>query len=125
MKRTTRHLSSSTQISSIGILLAGLLSGCVLAQDVERRLFQPEDVHRINNVGDITISPDGGWIAYRVGTTNMDKDESSSDLFMVNWEGSTRIQLTHTEDSGEGHPRFSPDGKFLAFVAPASLAGQQ
>jgi len=98
-------------------LFAGLISGSVLAQDVERRLFQPEDVHRIKHVGDIAISPDGEWIAYRVGTTNVDKDESTSDLFMVNWNGSTRIQLTHTEDSGEGHPRFSPDGKYLAFVA--------
>jgi dipeptidyl aminopeptidase/acylaminoacyl peptidase len=98
-------------------LLGGSLCGSALAQDVERRLFQPEDVHRIKDVGDVTISPDGEWIAYRVGTTNVDKDESSSDLFMVNWDGSTRIRLTHTEDSGEEHPRFSPDGKYLAFVA--------
>lgn len=112
MKRSKRIISN--------ILLAGLLSGSVMAQDVERRLFQPEDVHRLNNVGDIAMSPDGEWIAYRVGTTNVDKDESSSDLFMVNWEGTTRIQLTHTEDSGEGHPRFSPDGKYLAFVTARS-----
>jgi dipeptidyl aminopeptidase/acylaminoacyl peptidase len=98
-------------------LLGGLLCGTVLAQDVERRLFQPEDIHRIKKVGDIAISPDGEWIAYRVGTTNVDKDESSSDLFMVSWKGSARIQLTHTEDRSEGHPRFSPDGKYLAFVA--------
>ena len=106
---------SANTLSSF--LFAGLISGSVLAQDVERRLFQPKDVHRIKHVGDIAISPDGEWIAYRVGTTNVDKDESTSDLFMVNWNGSTRIQLTHTEDSGEGHPRFSPDGKYLAFVA--------
>ena len=106
---------SANTLSSF--LFDGLISGSVLAQDVERRLFQPEDVHRIKHVGDIAISPDGEWIAYRVGTTNVDKDESTSDLFMVNWDGSTRIQLTHTEDSGEGHPRFSPDGKYLAFVA--------
>ena len=97
MKRLTRIIS--------GILIAGLLSGSVMAQDVERRLFQPEDVHRLNNVGDIAMSPDGEWIAYRVGTTNVDKDESSSDLFMVNWEGTTRIQLAHFEDSAERHPR--------------------
>ena len=109
MTRSIKTISS--------FLFVGLLSGSVLAQDVERRQFQPEDVHRINDVGDIAISPDGEWIAYRVGTTNVDKDESSSDLFMVNWEGSTRIQLTHTEDSGEGHPRFSPDDRYLAFVA--------
>ncbi len=117
MNCSPRTVSSSTQISSIFIFLAGLLAGDVLAQDVGAVVFQPEDVHRINDVGDIAISPDGEWVAYRVGTTNVDKDETSSDLFMVNWEGSTRIQLTHTEDSGEGHSRFSPDGRYLAFVA--------
>jgi dipeptidyl aminopeptidase/acylaminoacyl peptidase len=117
MKRSSKTELCSTQKSSICILLAALLCGTSLAQDVERRLFQPEDVHRIKDVGDIAISPDGEWVAYSVGTTNIDKDESSSDLFMVNWDGSTQIQLTHTENSSEGHPRFSPDGKYLAFVA--------
>ena len=71
-------LSSSTQISSMCILLAGLRCGDVLARDVERRLLLPEDVHRINSVGDKAISPDGKWIAYRVGTKIIDRDESSS-----------------------------------------------
>ena len=104
-------------ISSICLLLTTLVAVNVLAKDVEKQLFQPEDVHRIKSVDDIAISPDGEWVAYSVGTTNVDKDESSSDLFMVSWDGSTRIQLTHTEDSGESNPRFSPDGKYLAFIA--------
>jgi dipeptidyl aminopeptidase/acylaminoacyl peptidase len=89
----------------------------VLAKDADKRLFQPEDMHRIKSVGDIVISPDGAWVAYSVGSTNVDKDESASDLFMVSWDGSTRIQLTRTEDPGESNPRFSPDGKYLAFIA--------
>jgi len=93
------------------------LCGTALAQHASRRVFLPEDVQRLQTVGDIALSPDGQWIAYRVGTTDIEKDETSSDLFMVSWDGSTRIQLTHTMDSGEGHPRFSPDGKYLAFIA--------
>jgi len=102
------------------IVLLCLTFGNLLADDSERRLFQPEDIHRIKDVGDIAISPDGEWVAYGVGSTNVDKDETSSDLFMVNWDGSTRIQLTHTEDSSEGSPRFSPDGKYLAFITSRS-----
>lgn len=117
MKRSRRYLRNSTRRSCVPVLLAILTSASAPAQEAGRRPFQPEDVHRIEDVGDIAVSPDGEWIAYRVGTTNVDEDETSSDLFMVNWDGSTRIQLTHTEDSGEEHPRFSPDGQFLAFIA--------
>jgi len=94
--------------------------GNLLADDLERRFFQPEDIHRIKDVGDIAISPDGEWVVYGVESTNVDKDEMSSDLFMVHWDGSTRIQLTHTEDSSEGSPRFSPDGAYLAFITSRS-----
>ena len=106
--------------SGFFLLLASLISSAALAENAERRLFQPEDIHQIKDVGDIAISPDGEWVAYGVGSTNVDKDETSSDLFMVNWDGSTRIQLTHTEDSSEASPSFSPDGKYLAFITSRS-----
>ena len=35
---------------------------------------------------------------------------------MVKWDGSEQLQLTSTPD-GESSPRWSPDGKYLAFVA--------
>jgi len=106
--------------SGFGVLMATFMSFGALAQDMERRLFQPEDIHSIQSVGDIAISPDGEWVAYGVESTNVDKDETSSDLFMVYRDGSIRIQLTHTEDSSEGSPRFSPDGKYLAFISSRS-----
>ncbi len=35
---------------------------------------------------------------------------------MVSWDGTQTIQLTNSPD-GESRPRFSPDGKYLSFVA--------
>ena len=105
---------------SLGVISVGLIFCSAQAENPDRRLFQPEDIHRIKSVGDIAVSPDGEWVAYGVGTTNVDKDEKSSDLFMVNWDGSERIQLTHTEDNSEGSPQFSPDGKYLAFITSRS-----
>ena len=89
----------------------------VLAADSAKSLMQPHDAHRINHVGDIDVSPDGKWIAYQVTSSNVDKDLFPGDLYMVNRDGSTRIQLTHTEDSYESSPRFSPDGEYLAFLS--------
>ena len=108
---------SKEVLSTAAAFVVCLLVNNVFAADTAPRIFQPEDVHRLNDVGDIAVSPDGEWVAYRVRTTNVDKDERPSDLFMVNWDGSTRIQLTHTGESSEGSPRFSPDGKYLAFIA--------
>ncbi len=104
--------------SKILLVLLAVMSICIAeAKDDERRLFQPEDLHKLKEVGDIEVSPDGQWVAYQLGTTNVNKDESPTDLFMVSWDGTSRIQLTHTEASNESNPRFSPDGKYLAFVA--------
>lgn len=82
----------------------------------ERRFFQPADVHRLKDVGDLAISPDGEWVAYTVRTTDTEEDQRKTDLFMVNWDGTTRVQLTHTEMGSETKPRFSPDGRYLAFI---------
>ena len=102
---------------TVTTLITILASSSAFAQDDGRRPFQPEDVHRIQSVGDIAVSPDGEWVAYSVGTTNVEEDTTSSDLYMVNRDASERIQLTHTQDSGESHPRFSPDGRYLAFIS--------
>ena len=86
------------------------------AQEAGRRLLTPEDVHRIRAVGDLAIAPDGEWVAYTVRTTDVEKDSRSTDLHMVSWDGERKLQLTHSKGS-ESTPRFSPDGKYLAFVA--------
>jgi dipeptidyl aminopeptidase/acylaminoacyl peptidase len=92
-------------------------SVALAAKDEARRLFVPADVHDLRNVSDLAISPEGDWVAYSVETTDIDEDRRNSDLYMVSWNGETRVQLTHTEKHSEAHPRFSPDGKYLAFIA--------
>jgi len=89
----------------------------IAARDEARRLFVPADVHGLFYVSDLAISPEGDWVAYRVETTDIDKDRYNADLYMVSWNGATRVRLTHTEKHSEAHPRFSPDGKYLAFIA--------
>ena len=63
------------------------------------------------------MSPDGRWVAYTVGTIDAEKDKRDTDLYMVAWDGSQRIRLTATPESSESQPRWSPDGRYLAFLA--------
>lgn len=106
-----KHVLLSSTLA-LGILVAPT---SLSAQEMERRVFTPEDVHRLRDVGDLAMAPDGNWVAYTVRTTDRDKDRRSTDLYMVSWDSETRIQLTHSEGS-EGSPRFSPDGRYLAFI---------
>ena len=114
----------SKQFSIPSLALLSIAASLILwqpmalaARDEARRLFEPADVHRLVDVSDLAISPEGDWVAYSVERTDLDEDRYTSDLYMVSWDGETRVQLTHTEKHSETHPRFSPDGKYLAFIA--------
>ncbi|MCX6549608.1 MAG: S9 family peptidase [Acidobacteria bacterium] len=81
-----------------------------------RRAITLDDLAKIKSVGDPQRSPDGKWVAYTVGTTDVEKDKRDTDLWMVSWDGTQTIRLTSTPD-GESAPRWSPDNRYLAFLA--------
>jgi len=88
-------------------------------QEKARRPFQPEDMHRIRDVGDLAIAPGGEWVAYTVRETDTKADRRSTDLYIVSWDGQASLRMTHSKSSESG-PRFSPDGKYLAFIRARS-----
>ncbi|SFN19820.1 S9 family peptidase [Dokdonella immobilis] len=99
--------------------IACLLMVCVvcIAHADEDTLFQPADLSRIADLGDPALSHDGNWVAYTISSANADDDQSHSDLWRVRYDGSQRIQLTHTPDSNEWRPRWSNDGAWVAFLS--------
>ena len=85
------------------------------AADAPRPL-QPEDIALIRVVGDPQLSPDGAAVAYTVGTMDLAKDKRASNLWLARWDGSENRALT-TGENQQTHPRWSPDGKTLAFLS--------
>ena len=81
-----------------------------------KRPLVANDLYRLRTVNDPQLSPDGAWVAYTVGAIDSAKDKSDNDVWMVSWDGSQNIRLTSTPD-GESSPRWSPDGRYLAFVS--------
>ncbi len=90
------------------------------SQPVKRPL-RPGDIYRLQTISDANPSPDGQWVAYTVSTTDSAKDKRNSDIWMASWDGSQHVQLTSSPDN-ESSPRWSPDGKWISFVA-ARLGG--
>jgi dipeptidyl aminopeptidase/acylaminoacyl peptidase len=93
-----------------------VMTVCSIAQTAAKRTLKPTDVYLLKNIGDPQVSPDGKWVAYTVSNVDTAKDKRNSDVWMVNREGTETIQLTSTEES-ESSPRWSPDGKYLSFIA--------
>ncbi len=78
--------------------------------------MRPGDIYRLQSINDAHVSPDGKWIVYSISTIDSAKDKRNSDIWMTSWDGKENIQLTNSPNS-ESAPRFSPDGKYISFIA--------
>ncbi|MBD2436556.1 PD40 domain-containing protein [Nostoc sp. FACHB-110] len=94
------------------------------AQAQTKRLVTLEDQFAFRQVSDPQLSPRGDWIAYKVTSSNLKDDTQTSHIFMTSWDASQTLQLTNAKE-GESSPRFSPDGKYLAFRSSRESGKQQ
>jgi dipeptidyl aminopeptidase/acylaminoacyl peptidase len=84
------------------------------------RLMVPEDITRIRFVGEPRISPDGGRVAFVVTTLCPDRDEYLSNIWIVGATGGAPTRFT-TGPRRDTAPRWSPDGRWLAFLSERQL----
>ena len=112
---------------SIAVLtLAGLLPIAVAAapaasQDEAARQgparFTVDHAIDMTRVGSVELSPDGSRVLYTVTELDWDDNERDTRLWIANADGSDA--RPYTAEEGDGSARWSPDGRWIAFLRSA------
>jgi dipeptidyl aminopeptidase/acylaminoacyl peptidase len=93
-----------------------VLSGVLLAQ-APRRPMTIDDLIGAVRVTDPQLSPDGGRVAFVRTTTDLKSGKRNADIWVVPADASAPPRELVGGETSETTPRFSPDGRRIAFLS--------
>ena len=85
-------------------------------------VMTPEALLAMGRLTDPQLSPDGSRILYGVSYTSIEENRSCRNLFLINPDGSGKVQLTRYAKS-VSNARWSNDGKSIWFIQGGQLEG--
>jgi dipeptidyl aminopeptidase/acylaminoacyl peptidase len=114
-------------------ICAGLLASCQVAVEQESGLplitknqmnlssdiMTPEVLWAFGRLGDVQVSPDGTKILYGVSYYSIEQNRSNRELFVMNSDGTEKVQLTETREN-EYNAIWHPDGSKIVYLSSAS-----
>jgi len=104
------------------VFRSGLMAAIALSvspsvrQSVQAQTPKLEDVISLQGVGGAVISPDGKHVAFTVRSTEWKENRYDTEIWLSR-DGGTPVQITRTPKGSSTTPRWSPDGKWIGFLA--------
>ena len=112
MTRLCRLMALTFQLSVIPTFVAA-----------QKRAISFDDFLALKAVSDPQLSPDGKWVAYTVSTPSLQDNRNVPRVWVVEVATGKSRQLTGGPGS-DRQPRWSPDGKTLAFISTREAGAQ-
>src|SRR3954470_5825675 len=100
---------------AITLLALSLLLSVTTVLAQQKRAFDFDDIAAFKQVSDAQVSPEGRYVAYVVTSTDMKENVTDADVWLVATAGGDAVRLT-TSKKNDTQPRWSPDGKRIAFI---------
>ena len=94
-----------------------------LSRAQSKRGVSPEDYFAFKFISDPHLSPDGKLVAYVLTVVDQKKNRRESSVWIVPSDGSVAPRRLSAENFSSSAPRWSPDGKTLAFLSARASEG--
>jgi dipeptidyl aminopeptidase/acylaminoacyl peptidase len=114
----THHLRRTSAIA-----LATLLLLAAADAQAQRRAITEQDIFRFVWVADPQIAPDGSQVAFVRVTVDEKKDDYATQIWIARSDGKEPPRAL-TAGTRDHSPRWSPDGRHLAFVRTTEVDGR-
>lgn len=96
---------------------------CIALGETQSHPFSVHDMLAMDRISDPQVSPDGQFIVFALRKTDLEANKGRTDLWLVKIDGSDLRRLT-SHPASENNPRWSPDGRWIYFLASRGETSQ-